>query len=96
MMAKGTTGPKSQLVSKLAKIKASDVSALARLSAADTTSTDFGRIFKENPMAALATKGIMISDVEASRLNAEIGRLAGGPGGNVAATEVEVSVKVKF
>jgi hypothetical protein len=38
----------------------------------------------------------MISDVEASRLNAEIGRLAGGPGGNVAATEVEVSVKVKF
>ena len=95
-MARGTTPPKSQLISKLSNIKASDVTALARLSAADTSSPEFGRVFKENPMAALATKGILISDLEASKLNSEIGRLSAGRAGNMAEAEIEVTVKVKF
>ncbi len=93
-MARSTT-PKSKLVSKLANINAGEVAALSRLSAADTTSVEFGRVFKENPAAALATKGILISDAETARLTSQVGNLAGGRAG-LAATEVEVGVKVKF
>lgn len=87
--------PKSQIVSKLSNLRPTDVVALSRLSSAETTTTEFGRVFKENPAAALATKGIVISAEEAGKLSRTIEGMAAGRGGEVA-TEVEVTVKIKF
>ncbi len=87
--------PKSQVVSALSNLRATDVVALSRLSSAETTTAEFGRVFKENPAAALATKGIVISADEADKLSQTIDSMAAGRGGE-AATEVEVTVKIKF
>jgi len=86
---------KPQLASTLSNLRLRDVAALSRLSTAETTTTEFSQVFKENPAAALATKGIIISDDEAGRLSKTIGEMAAGPGA-AAETEVTVSVTVKF
>ena len=93
-MVKGTT-PRSQVLSKLANLKASEVASLSRIGAMETTSADFGKVFKENPAAALATKGIVLDDVAASKLGSRVAAL-GKPGSAAAEVEVEVTVKVRF
>lgn len=93
-MVKRTT-PKGQLLSKLGNMKAGEVASLSRIGSLETTNAEFGKLFKENPAAALATKGIVVDDLTAGKLATKVAGLAGGPG-SLAATEVEVSVKVKF
>ncbi len=92
-MAKNTT-PKSQLLSSLSNLKAGQVAALARIGSLETTTGDFGKVFRENPAAALAAKGIVLDDAAATKLNREVAGIV-RPGAS-AAGEVEVSVKVKF
>jgi hypothetical protein len=87
--------PKSQLVSKLGNLRAADVAALSKMSSIDTTTVEFGRVFKENPVAALAMKGIVINASEAVKLNDAISGMAGRQG-NLAADGVTVGVTVKF
>lgn len=88
--------PKSQVVSALSNLRATDVAALSRLSSAETTTEEFGRVFKENPAAALATKGIMISAEAAGKLSRDLEGMAVGRGGEAARVDVEVSVTVRF
>lgn len=88
---------KNQLGSKLSALKTTDVVALSRLSAIETTEAEFGDVFAENPATALAAKGILISDAQATKISASLAEMAGGRGVAAAGeVEVGVSVKVKF
>ena len=64
-----------------------------------TDSLSFREDFQSDPVGALAAKGLILSADEQTRLNAEVADIVANQkalGGEAAATEVEVSVKVKF
>lgn len=88
---KGPT-PNVDLSSTLRNLKADQISSLMRLGTRPTDDPRFGQLFAENPAAALAAKGIVISDVEATRIRERVTAVRGSN----AATEVEVTVKIKF
>ncbi|MDR3472975.1 MAG: hypothetical protein P4M09_15050 [Devosia sp.] len=69
---------------------------IGRISALETTDSEFSSLFKTNPGAALAAKGIVISDAQSAKLQSSIASMVAGRGALAAETEIEVSVKVKF
>lgn len=73
-----------------------DIASVARLSAAPTTGRSFGAAFKTDPIRALASKGIILSDIEEKRVRKQVSEAIRGGRGINAATEVTVSVGVKF
>ena len=83
---------------QLNTISRDDMKAMARLPLLETDDKEFGQIFMANPGAALAAKGLEVSPQEIERIREKIGGLSrpGAGGAEVAATEVEVSVKIKF
>lgn len=92
-----TKVPTNKISATLKKMDTSDVAMLANAARLDTASEEFGELFKENPAAALATKGISISPAEARNITDKLSGIGGGGGlGAKAETEVSVSVKVKF
>lgn len=88
----------SSLRESIVKLDRSEVAALSRLPTLETDDDEFGKIFAKNPGVALAAKGLEVSDAEVARIKDQIKDMAGPGrgGGNPLATEVEVSVKVKF
>lgn len=86
-----TSGFKKQLNT----LSSDDFRVLGRLPTLETDDAEFGEVFRRNPGAALAAKGLEVSPTEIQRIETQLAGL-GRAGGNVAATEVEVSVKVKF
>lgn len=71
--------------------------AAASLATAKTNSAAFQKSFRENPVAALEAKGLALSAAEAKRLTTKVRDLSARPaGGEAAAVEVEVTVKVRF
>ena len=80
----------------LAALSSRDIAGVARLAAAPTTDRSFGAAFKADPVRALASKGIVLSDQEEARVRAQVSDALRGGGGLNAATEVTVSVGVKF
>lgn len=64
-----------------------------------TDSPSFREDFGSDPAGALAAKGLILSADESARLSVEVADLVANQqalGGELAATEVEISVKVKF
>lgn len=87
----------TELMTSLSNMKANQVAALARVGSLETTSPEFGKVFRENPAAALAAKGIVLDEAMATKLKNDVAGLANSRAADAAGeTEVTVSVGVKF
>ncbi len=84
----------TELMTSLSNMKPNQIATLARVGSLETTSPEFGKVFRENPAAALAAKGIVLDEAMATKLRKDVAGLANASGADK--TEVTVSVGVKF